>query len=188
MKILTVVGSSRIGGNTEKLVESFARGAVESGHEITQIHLGKTKIEPCLGCNACTKGIPCVQKDGFEEFMAAFQECDMVAFSTPLYFWGISAQLKALIDRLYSIGEKDPKGYYFVYPKKKCVLLATAADTARHFWAYELVEQYYRRLVHYLRWEDLGGFMAYSCGGTVVERCIETTPHLQRAYEFGKSL
>lgn len=189
MKILAVVGSSKVNGNTDKLVDSFIRGAEESGHEIVKVHLGKTVIHPCLGCNACKTTGNCVQKDGFEELLTAFQECDVIALSTPLYFWSISAQLKAVIDRLYCIGEKDPKGYYFLYPKKKSVLLATAADSPRHFWAFDLVEEFYRRLVKYMRWTDLGTVFAYACGGSgVMERCIENTPYLERAYELGKKL
>ena len=74
MKILAVVGSSKVNGNTDKLVDSFIRGAEESGHEVTKIHLGKTGIHPCIGCNACKTAGACVQKDGFEEFLSAFRE------------------------------------------------------------------------------------------------------------------
>ena len=130
-----------------------------------------------------------MQMDCFDQFLSAFEECDVLALSTPLYFWGISAQLKALIDRMYVLGEKDPKGFYFLYPKKKCVMLATAADVKSHFYAFDLVEQFYRRLVNYMRWEDLGMVFAHNCGGSgVLERRIEETGHLQRAYEFGKKL
>lgn len=188
MNILAVIGSGKTGGNTEKLVDAFAKGAEESGHTVVKLHLGRTKISPCVGCNACRTTGACVQKDGFEELLAAFHACDIVALATPLYFWGISAQLKAVIDRLYAIGEKDPRGDYFLYPQRKCVLLATAADISRHFWAFELVEQYYRRLVSYLRWEDLGTLLATGCGGSSAPRRIEETKHLQRAYRFGKNI
>lgn len=189
MKILAVVGSSKVGGNTDKLVDAFLKGAAEQGHQTQKFHLGQKKVEPCLGCNACRATGVCPQKDAFPEFLAAFQDCDLLVLSTPLYFWSISAQLKALIDRLYVIGEKDPKGYYFLYPRKKCALLATAADTRSHFWAFELVKQFYLRLVDYMRWEDLGMLLAHNCGGSgVMERCIEKTSYLQKSYEFGKSL
>ncbi|WP_251446211.1 flavodoxin family protein [Vermiculatibacterium agrestimuris] len=188
MKLCVVIGAGKVGGNTEQLADAFIKGAQEAGHEAVKLHLGKLKIGPCLGCNACTKGIPCVQKDDFHLFAEAFSACDAVIWTTPLYFWGISAQLKALIDRLYSIGEKDPKGYYFLYPAKKCAMLITGADSDRHFWAFELVEHYYRRLVKYMRWTDLGFLAAGGCGGSAFPRCIEKTPHLQRAYEFGKQL
>ena len=187
MKICAVVGSSKINGNTDKVTEAFLRGVGEVGNETVKIHLGQTKIEPCLGCNCCTDGNGCRQKDGFAFFAEKFLDCDVIVFATPLYFWGISAQLKAVIDRMYSLGEKDPKGY-FKYPCKKCVLIATAADSARHFWAFEMLEQYYHRLVKYFRWTDLGIFEAGSCGGTAVPRRLEETDAEERAYQFGKKL
>ncbi len=188
MKLCVVIGSGRVGGNTEQLADAFIKGAEEAGHEAVKIHLGKVKIGPCLGCNGCVAGGACVQKDDFPLFARAFLDCDALVLTTPLYFWGISGQLKSLIDRIYSIGEKDPKGY-FKYPMKKCAMLCTAADSDRHFWAFELVEQYYRRLVNYMHWEDLGLLAAGGCGGSgTFPRRIEETPHLQRAYEFGKGL
>lgn len=186
MKFLAIVGSGKVGGNTDRLTDAFLKGAAEHGHQIAKFHLGETEIRPCLGCNACAQGGGCVQTDGMERLLPAFLDCDVVVLATPVYFWGISAQLKAVIDRLYALGEKDPKGYYR-YPQKHCVLLATAADSVRHFWTFELVEHYYRRLVRYLRWTDWGILTAGGCGGTAVPRCIERTDHLQRAYRFGQS-
>lgn len=189
MKLCVVIGSGKVGGNTEQLADAFIRGAQEAGHEAVKLHLGKLKVGPCLGCNACKTEGSCVQRDDFPTFLEAFLACDALVLTTPLYFWGISAQLKAVIDRLYSIGEKDPKGYYFLYPKKKCAMLCTGADSSRHFWAFEEVEHYYRRLVNYMGWTDLGFYAASSCGGSgVLPRRIKETAHLQRAYEFGKRL
>ncbi len=185
MNILGIVGSGKVDGNTERFLDACLKGAAEQGHSIYKIHLGKTKIAPCMGCNVCQNGNGCIQDDGMNEFLKAFRKCDAIVFATPLYFWGISAQMKAVIDRMYSIGEKDPKGY-FRYPNKKCGCLITAADSDRHFWTFELAEQYYRRLVHYLRWTDIGILTAGNCGGTSEARCIEETNHLVRAYEFGR--
>lgn len=118
MKILMIVGSSRVGGNTDQLADAVLKGAAEHGHEITKLHLGTTKVKPCLGCNVCVTTDACVQKDGMLEIAPAFLDCDAVVFATPLYFWGISAQMKAVIDRLYALGAKDPKGY-FKYPRRR---------------------------------------------------------------------
>ena len=187
MKFLAIVGSAMSGGNTDLLTDAFLKGVAEQGHTVVKIHLGETRIGPCLGCNACAQSGVCVQADGMQQLLPAFLDCDVVVFATPVYFWGISAQLKAVIDRLYVLGQKDPKGYYR-YPQKCCVFLATAADSPRHFWTFELVEQYYHRLVHYLRWTDLGILTAGGCGGTAVPRCIEQTDQLQRAYCFGRKI
>lgn len=186
MKFFAIVGSSKVGGNTDRLTDAFLKGVADQGHQISKLHLGDTEIHPCLGCNACAQDGVCIQADGMERLLPAFLDCNVVVLATPVYFWGISAQLKAVIDRLYALGEKDPKGYYR-YPQKHCVLLTTAADSSRHFWTFELVEQYYRRLVSYLHWTDLGILTAGGCGGTVVPRRVEHTDHLQRAYCFGQA-
>ena len=185
MKVLIVIGSARKDGNTEKLCRSFAAGLQKEGHETVFFHLGEKNVKGCLGCNACHTSGRCIQKDDFPAFLELFEKADCVAYSTPLYFWSISSQLKALIDRFYSIGTKDSKGYY-KYPIKKCVMLATAADSSNHFWSFELIEQYYRRLVKYLHWEDLGVLTVGSCGGSVSERCIERTGNLEKAVAFGE--
>ncbi len=187
MKLLAIVGAARVGGNTDLFTDAFLKGVREQGVEVRKIHLGQLELKPCMGCNGCAQGTGCVQNDDMKQVLDALQECDIVALATPLYFWNISAQLKLVIDRMYALGKASPRGYY-EYPQKKCVLLATCADSDSHFWPFELVEQYYHRMVRYLRWTDLGMLTAGGCGGTVVPRCIHKTNHLQRAYEFGQSL
>ena len=187
MKICAIVGSSMAGGNTDSLTDAFLRGAAEYGHTAVKFCLGQTHVEPCLGCNACREKHICVQKDDFSQIVAAFTDCDIVVLATPIYFWGMSAQLKAVIDRMYSLGEKDPRGY-FKYPYKHCVLLATAADTDRHFWVFESLIQYYERLTNYLRWTSFGILAVGSCGGTVVPRRIGETSNIEKGYEFGKQI
>lgn len=170
----------------DKALQSMEQGCKLSCKQAVLAH-GELELRPCLGCNGCAAGNGCVQKDDMGQVLDALLECDVVALASPLYFWSISAQLKMVIDRLYALGRVSPRGYY-EYPRKKCVLLATSADVDGHFWPFELVEQYYRRLTRYLRWTDLGILTAGGCGGTVVPRCIEKTPHLQRAYDFGRGL
>lgn len=187
MKILVLVGSSFAGGNTEKLAERFADGARDAGHAVEFFRMSRKHVNYCLGCNACVKTGNCFQQDDMQEFYRLFLECDVIVFASPLYFWGISAQTKAVIDRLYALGEKSPKGY-FSYPKKKSMLLVTAADSDSHFWTFESAVQYYERLAAYMRWISLGVLKAGSCGGTSQERNIELTGHLERAYQLGKSL
>lgn len=187
MKILVIVASAQVGGNTDCLADAFLKGACEAGHETVKIHLGQTKIAPCLGCGVCTEKGACVQKDGMAVLAKEFLECDTVVFATPLYFWGVSAQMKAVIDRMYALGKPNRSGY-FQYPRKCAALLVTAADSNNHFWTFEEVEHYYRRLVGYLHWTDLGILTAGNCGGTKEKRRIADTEHLERGYRFGKSI
>ena len=86
-KILIVQGGGRPGGNTAQLVDAFARGATDAGHQVDRISLSRVQVNGCTGCNACRYGKPCVQKDGFSELIPQIREADLIAFASPLYFW-----------------------------------------------------------------------------------------------------
>ncbi len=187
MRILAISCSEKRNGNTEKLVDSFAKGALEAGHELHVLRLSELDVHGCRGCNACAETDKCVQKDGMQQIYPEFIACDAVVMAGPLFFWGMPAQMKAVIDRLYALGHDNEKGYY-AYPCKKCALIASAADTERHFWVFESLVNYWRRYISYMRWEDLGCLLVGSCGGTKQPRRIEKTDGLSRAYAFGKAM
>ena len=143
--ILVVVGSARKRGNTDRLADAFIEGAREAGHTVHKVFLGETQVNGCLGCNACRYGKPCVQRDGMEEIYPLFQECDTIVLASPLYYWAISARLKAFLERLYAVSQPDPNpplGRYEKYPHKDCVLMMTAADD--FFWTFEQAVSYFR--------------------------------------------
>ena len=128
-KILVIQGGGRANGNTARLVQSFARGAVESGHEVEIISLIKHEVKGCLGCNACRFGKPCVQKDSFNGLVPKIKAADCIVFASPLYFWTFSSRIKAFTERFYCIAEPDnnpPLGRYERYPVRDCALLMTA--------------------------------------------------------------
>ena len=94
-------------GNTRQLAEAFCKGARDAGHEVKLISLMQYQVNGCLGCNACRFGKPCVQKDDFDQVAALIAQADLIAFASPLYFWTISARMKALIERFYSLAKED---------------------------------------------------------------------------------
>lgn len=106
MKITILNGSPRK-ENTAAMAEAFAEGAREAGHEVEILHVGKMKIGGCLGCEYChTKGEgKCVQKDDMEKVIPAYLESDMLVFATPIYYFDMTAQLSAAIQRVYCIGK-----------------------------------------------------------------------------------
>jgi len=119
--ILVILGGGRPNGNTKQLVDAFAKGAMDAGHNVEIVSLNKVKVKGCLGCNACRYGKPCVQKDGFNELIPAIKSADLIVFASPLLFWTISSKLKAFIERFYCIAEEDenpPYGRYEKYPVK----------------------------------------------------------------------
>lgn len=122
MKIAILNGSPKV-GNTAALVDAFVEGAKEAGHEVEVLHIGKMKINGCLGCEYChTKGAgTCIQQDDMEKVMPAYKEADMVVFASPIYYFDVTAQLSAAIQRVYAIGKPAAK---------KAALLLSSASPA----------------------------------------------------------
>ena len=188
--ILIIKGGGRPNGNTAQLIDSFTKGAEEIGHTVEIISLIKNEVKGCLGCNACRYGKPCVQRDSFNELVPKIDSADCLVFASPLYFWTVSARIKAFIERFYCIAEEDPNpplGRYEKYPIKDCALLMTSADD--FFWTFEQAVSYYQfTLVNYIGFHDKGMLLAGGCGDTNGEPQIFKTQHLERAYQFGKSI
>ena len=188
--ILVIQGGGRPKGNTEQLIASFRAGAEESGHSVGTVSLIKNEVKGCTGCNACRFGKPCVQKDAFNSIVPKIREADCLVFASPLYFWQLSARIKAFIERFYSLAEPDPApplGRYEKYPEKDCALLVTSADD--FFWTFEQAVSYYRfNMVNYMGFRDRGMVLAGGCGDTSGKPEIGKTGHLAEAYAFGKNL
>jgi len=189
-RILIVQGGGRPKGNTAQLVSAFTQGTESAGHTVEVVSLLKKEVKGCLGCNACRYGKPCVQKDAFNDLVPMIKAADCIVFASPLYFWTISARIKAFIERFYCIAEEDPDpplGRYEKYPVKDCALLMTAADD--FFWTFQQAKSYYQfTLVDYIGFHDRGMLLAGNCGDTNGPPQISKTNHLERAYTFGQEL
>lgn len=151
MKIVVLTGSRR-NGNSAYLADQFIKGAQEKGHEIYRFDCAFKQVEPCRACNRCGMDGPCIFDDDFSELRPHLIEADMVVFATPMYYFGISAQMKRVIDRFYAINEKI-KGHY-----KKAAYLMTYANTAKS--DAEPMLQHYRTMMDYLGWESVGEVVA----------------------------
>ena len=106
MKIAVFNGSPRK-ENTCAMVRAFREGAEAAGHEVEEYQVGRMKIAGCLGCEYChTKGEGnCVQKDDLEKILPAYKEVDMIVFASPIYYFTMTAQMEAAIQRVYCIGK-----------------------------------------------------------------------------------
>ena len=104
MNILLISGSPRKNGNTNALLAQLAAGIQEAGrHTVETVDVTRMKIAPCLGCDGCKRGEKvCVQKDDTQALMEQMRKADFIIFGTPVYWWGMTAQLKLAIDRLYA--------------------------------------------------------------------------------------
>lgn len=116
-KVLIISSSPRKNGNSQALCVQFAAGAEAAGNQVHLIRLSEKKIGFCYACDGCMRnGGTCVQKDDMAEMLRLFQKADVLVFATPIYFYGITAQMKTFIDRTYPIwqnlGEKEV--YYII--------------------------------------------------------------------------
>ena len=113
-KVLIIGGSPRKDGNSELLCKEFARGANEAGNQTEYISLADKKIGFCTACYACEKG-SCPQKDDAAGIIQKMLAADVIVLATPVYFYTMSAQLKALIDRSVMVYPKiQGKDFYYI--------------------------------------------------------------------------
>lgn len=115
-KVLVISSSLRAHSNSEALARAFADGARLAGHEVQFESLKDCKIGFCRGCYACAEAddAQCVQHDDAPRLIAAMRDADAIAFASPVYFYGLAAQLKALLDRTVAIYGR-PKQFTDIY-------------------------------------------------------------------------
>jgi len=133
MQITTLLGSARKKGNTATIL-GWAEKELESlGHDVQRIYLNNKSIQGCLGCAKCRETpdeIACVQKDDAIDIMEQMISSDLTLYASPVYFWGFSAQIKALIDRGFSLVTNYHRpGHTSLMEDKRIGLLVTGAGT-----------------------------------------------------------
>ena len=99
MLVLGLQGSPRIGGNTDALLTAFLERASEMGAETTRIDVAEMSISPCIGCRSCERTGFCPIDDETPEVFFLIRRADLVVLASPVYFFGVTAFMKALIDR-----------------------------------------------------------------------------------------
>jgi len=118
MKVLGIMGSPRRRSNTEILLDRTLEGAAEAGAEIEKVPVSNLKISPCLEIYACLKDGNCAIKDDMQLLYEKLAEADHVVLASPIFFYGVSSQAKAVIDRCQALwvrrhvlnkGKHDPR-------------------------------------------------------------------------------
>lgn len=147
--ILVLVGSTRRGGNTELLAEAFCQG-IDKKNKVEIVSVADNNISPCIGCNYCLKNDrhECSQKDDMEVVYEKMKQADVLVVASPVYFYGISAKLKALIDRFHTPMRDE-------FTVKKCVLLLVAAATLPT--VFDSIKMQYKLILDFFHLEDAGG-------------------------------
>ena len=177
MKILVLTGSPHRKGTSALLADEFIRGAEQAGHEVRRFDTAFKQVGGCLACDKCRGTGSCVQRDDFAALCPSLLEADLVAFVTPFYYFGMSAQLKRTVDRFYSVNDK------LMEQRKQTVLLATCGDTDPR--ATDALEAHYDAVCRYLGWRDAGRVLAH---GVDVRKEIEASDFPARAFALGAGL
>lgn len=106
MKVLGLFGSPRRGGNTEILLEEALKGAEKEGAEIERLYLSDLKITPCTECHGCDETGNCVILDDMQKIYPKLLEADVIILASPIFFYGVTAWAKILIDRSQALWAK----------------------------------------------------------------------------------
>jgi len=146
--IVVVTGSPRANGNSEILADAFIEGARQSGNSVTVFHAGRMNIKGCLDCKYCfSHEGECIQKDDMQAVYPALCKADILVFASPIYWYGLSSQIKALIDRMFA-------GCVKPYPITSIALLITFGDIDTNVAAPAI--SHFQAISHYMDWENIG--------------------------------
>jgi multimeric flavodoxin WrbA len=158
MKVLGIYGSPRQGGNSDILLEEALKGAESEGAEVSSIRASDLKISGCLECGGCDETGACVVDDEMGSVYSKLEEADAIILAAPMFFYGLPAQVKALIDRCQApwskrMLEKTPaerkrydggRGYLIAVGATKGKTLFDGAEmTAKYF--FDAVDMSYER-------------------------------------------
>ena len=177
MKITILMGSPNRNGSTRLLVDEFIRGAEESGHTCEVIDVCRMNIHPCTGCIHCGYEGPCAQRDDMDSVRRALLNTDAVVFATPLYYYGMSAQLKTVVDRFCSFNSTLNRRHL------KSALLTVAWND--NDWTFDALSAHYKTLVRYINLEDRGAVYGYGCGTPAM---TGRSRYMREAYLVGKNM
>ncbi|MFO0754137.1 MAG: flavodoxin family protein [Thermodesulfovibrionales bacterium] len=187
MKIAAFQGSPRVEGNSELLLSETLRAVEEAGHEIRLFKLNLMKIKPCLDCGGCDQTGVCIVRDDMDEIYKAVREADRIILSSPIFFFGLSAQTKGMVDRCqafwcekYLLKKPLPEG---PHGRKGLLLLVGGMKKEVGIQCSEATAKAFFRTVSVPDHETLG-FLGVDAKGAVLEHPTA----LHDAYAAGQKL
>lgn len=176
--VLVISSSLRSGSNSELLAKAAMDGAVAAGHTAAWLSLKDKAIGFCKGCLACQNTGKCVIRDDMEDMIAQVRDADTIVFATPVYYYGMSGQLKTFLDRCNPLYISD-------YKFREIYLLTASAEDGN--------EVYQTTKAGIQGWVDCfpkANLMGVISGGGV-NNPKEVTFHpelLEQAYNLGKNM
>lgn len=176
MNITILTGSYNLEGTSNTLVDEFIKGAKTNGHDIKRFDTAHLKIKSCTGCNHCGMDGECVFNDDMKEILDSVEETDMLVFATPVYYFAMTAPLKATIDRFYSRTMKISS------KRLKTALISTCWNTDDS--TINPLKWHYEKMADYMNYTNVGMILAKGCG------TVNMMPQhfYEEAYNLGKNL
>ena len=172
-RVLIISSSPRKNGNSDTLCHSFAHGAKENGNEVIEIFTNNKEIHYCKGCGYCSNHDSCCQHDDMAEIIDEIMKSDVIIFSSPIYFYSISGQLKTLIDRLVAVYTKiSSKEMYYIF---------AAAENGKN--TFSRAAACIDGLCDCLSNVQVKGIIA--AGGVWNKGAVDNTKYIQQAYDMG---
>ena len=176
MKIVMITGSAHRHGTTAALADRFQQGALDAGHEVYRFDAAFQNVHPCIGCDKCRRtGVCTFEADDMKLLNPHLLAADAVVFVSPIYYFTINAQLKAVIDRFYANNEA-------LMGRKKAILITAMADTEMD--SALAGNEMFRQMTGYLEWENAGMLNARNAS-TAVDLSEDD---LFSAYTLGREL
>lgn len=176
-KVLMITSSLRANSNSDGLAEAFARGAQEAGNVVEIVSLKGKNIGFCKGCLVCQKTQECVIRDDAAQIAKKVLNADVLVFATPVYYYGMSGQLKTLLDRCNPLFSSS-------YAFREIYLLAAAAEDEK--------DTVTGTVTGIRGWVDCFENAQFSgmifAGGVNESGAIQSHPAVEKAYELGKSV
>lgn len=188
MNVLGIFGSPRRGGNTEVLLEETLRGAETEGAKVERLYLSDFTITPCKECHGCDATGNCVILDDMAKIYPKLLEADVVILASPIFFYGVTAWTKALIDRSQALWSrkyllKDPSLGKEGRKRKGFFISVGATKGPRVFEGAILTAKYFFDVFN----ADYAGELVFR--GVEAKGDILKHPEaLQRAFEAGRRL
>lgn len=175
--IVVLSGSPRKNGNTVRLADAFIEGANAAGKEISLFPVAELQIGGCRGCGYCFKNQgACIQKDDMPPILDALRQADALVLASPVYYFGVTAQIKLAIDRFFALLEVG-------MPVKRAALLMTCGDSSAS--VTDPSVSMFRHICSYQKWEEAGIIIA---PGLQNPGEIEGRKELEMARRLGESI
>jgi multimeric flavodoxin WrbA len=164
VQVTTVLGSPRERGNTATVLGLFEELVAQQGHAVDRIHVVDYQVHGCLGCQVCQKAsqeLACRQQDDAVEIFKRLIASDAVVYATPLYTYGFTAQMKALIDRQYCLVTGSGAEYRSLLKGKRSALLVTCGGGIEG--NADLIQTVFAREGQYQEWDIVGMYIVPNC-------------------------